>query len=101
MSFAESAIVPAVAVAPELTFSQGGDIGGAENTTITENDFVEIKPASPMTVSDAPNLQTIQDTLQRDTVKLEWHRDIGEIDPMGLEHEFRESGPLQTQSEDV
>jgi hypothetical protein len=54
-----------------------------------------------MTVSDAANLQTIQDTLQPDTVKLEWHPDVGEIDPMGLEHEFRGSGPLQPQSEDV
>jgi hypothetical protein len=101
MSFAESAIVLAVTVAPELAFSQERDIAGAGNTTTTGNDFVEIKPASPMTVSDAPNLQTIQDTLQRDTVKLEWHPDVGEIDPMGLEHEFRESRPLQPQSEDV
>ena len=66
-----------------------------------ESDSIEIKPAFPVTVSDTPNLQTIQDTLRLDTVKLEWHPNVGEIDPMGLEHEFRESGPLQPQSEDA
>jgi len=62
MSFSESAAVPAVAVAPELAFPQGGDVAAA-NTAATERDFVEIIPAFPVTVSDAPNLQTIQDTL--------------------------------------
>jgi hypothetical protein len=42
MSFAESAIVPAVAVAPELAFSQEGDISGAGNIITTGSDFVEI-----------------------------------------------------------
>jgi hypothetical protein len=51
---------PAVAVSPEVAFSQGGDNAGAGNTTTTGNNFIEIKLASPMTVSDAPNLQTIR-----------------------------------------
>ena len=65
------------------------------------NDFARIKPAFPVTVPGISNLQAIQDTLRLDTVKIEWHPDVGEIDLMGLEHEFRESGPLLPQSEDV
>src|SRR5438046_2419589 len=80
--------MPTITVAPELAFPQVMNVATG-NATL------------PVTVSDTPNLQTIQDTLQLDTVKLKWHPNVGEIDPMGLEHEFRESRPLQPQSEDA
>src|SRR5438046_2099255 len=80
--------MPTITVAPELAFPQVMNVATG-NATL------------PVTVSDTPNLQTIQDTLRLDTVKLEWHPNVGEIDLMGLEHEFRESGPLQPQSEDA
>ena len=54
-----------------------------------------------MTIPNTPNLQTIQNILRFDIIKLEWHPDVDEIDSMGLEHEFRESESLQSQSEDI
>ena len=103
MSFANSTIVSvisAIAVASELAFSQGGNIAATENAAVVKNN-VEIKPVLSMTILDASNLQTIQNTLWLDTIKLEWHSDVSEIDSMDLKHEFREFKPLQLQSKDI
>ena len=41
----------------------------------------------------------LKSTLDKDTVKLEWHPDLpmDSIDPLGMEDEFRSDGPLQPQ----
>jgi hypothetical protein len=82
-------------MAPEPSFPQRWDVAALGN------DFVKIIPAFLATVPDAPDLQTIQDTLRLNTIKVEWHPNVGEIDSMGLEHEFRESGPFLPQLENT
>ena len=51
--------------------------------------------ADPMSYLDA----ILKSTLDKDTVKLEWHPDLPmfSIDPLGMEDEFTSDGPLQPQ----
>jgi hypothetical protein len=60
---------------------------------------IGIIPAIPIPpTTGPPNLDVIKDILDKDTVKLEWDPDLDSIDPLGMEHEFREDGPLEPQS---
>ena len=54
-----------------------------------------------MIISDASNLQIIQDIFQFDMIKLEWHSNVSEIDLIRLKHEFQESESLQSKSKNV
>ena len=71
-------------------------MGGAP--AITPDIMPNITPditAHPMGHLDA----ILKSTLDKDTVKLEWHPDLpmDAIDPLGMEDEFRSDGPLQPQ----
>ena len=71
--------------------------------TIEEKEVNEKDPIPTNKPPDISSLDAIlQDTLAKDTVKLEWHPDTlcGSIDPLGMEHEFREDGPLLPQPDD-
>ena len=67
-------------------------MGGAPDVT---PDITPDITADPMSHLDA----ILKSTLDKDTVKLEWHPDLpmDSIDPLGMEDEFRSDGPLQPQ----
>jgi hypothetical protein len=78
-----------------------------DSSSPSTDDPILIDIGHPTTsVNEAPiddinsHIEALQNTIKSDTVKLEWHPYVSAIDPLGMEHEFRDSGPLLPQSMD-
>ena len=62
-----------------------------EQKEIGTTEPIEIIPAVPVPpITGPPDLDVIKDTLDKDTVQLEWYPDLDSIDSLGMKHEFRE-----------
>ena len=96
---------------PSLSiFNEGGTVAalsGSHSDPLKRDDpiVIDINP-STISIKDASiddinsHADALQNTIKSDTVKLEWHPYVGEIDPLGMDHEFRDPGPFMPQSND-